>query len=363
MQSGLTISVSHLHAQIRDEVIMLSAMCKRFLISCARKMSPSRTVLTFLIVAVGSVMPRLATAQSGTLVPGTPTSVSITTPGQNAVLTFSGTAGQQVNVWLLSSTIPGSCYSLTLSVLKPDGSTLKSAQMCGQGNFGFSFLTLPVTGTYSVVIAPTNSGTGTATVMLSTELMAGSLTAGTATPVTISTAGQNAILTFSGTAGQQANVWLLGSTIPGGCYSLNLSVQKPDGSTLKSAQMCGQGNFGFSFLNLPTTGTYSVIIAPQNAATGSVNVMLSAELMAGNLTAGTATPITISTQGQNAISTFTGTAGQQVNVWLLGSTIPGGCYSLNLSVQKPEGSTLKSGQMCGQGNYGFSFLNLPTTGT
>jgi hypothetical protein len=93
--------------------------------------------------------------------------------------------------------------------------------------------------------------------------------------VTINTPGQNAELTFNGSAGQSASVLLSNSTFPGGCYSLMLSILNPDGSTLASTSMCGQGNDALSAVTLPSTGTYTVAIAPQNGGMGTTNVTLS----------------------------------------------------------------------------------------
>ena len=91
--------------------------------------------------------------------------------------------------------------------------------------------------------------------------------------VTTSTAGQNARYTFSGTAGQTATVSLTNSTYTG-CAGLNVSILKPDGTSLSSAGLCGaSGTVGPS--SLPTTGTYTVLVNPAGAATGSVTVTLS----------------------------------------------------------------------------------------
>jgi hypothetical protein len=59
--------------------------------------------------------------------------VSLTAPGQRALLTFPGTAGQRVT--LQTSTPSGSLGALPTSVLKPDGTVLVAASL---GCRGFS---------------------------------------------------------------------------------------------------------------------------------------------------------------------------------------------------------------------------------
>jgi hypothetical protein len=83
---------------------------------------------------------------------GTPLTVATTTPGQDARLTFAGTAGQSKGV-TVSATWTIGC-SWRLSLLKPDGSLLAKTTLCGGTAATISPKTLPVTGTYTVLIDP-----------------------------------------------------------------------------------------------------------------------------------------------------------------------------------------------------------------
>lgn len=94
--------------------------------------------------------------------------VIINTPGQNSQLSFSGTAGQSASVHLSNSTFPG-CYSIWAAILNPGGSQLSTTQFCGQGSFSMNPVTLPTTGTYTLVIGPENGGTGSASVSLTLQ--------------------------------------------------------------------------------------------------------------------------------------------------------------------------------------------------
>ena len=301
---------------------------------------------------------------SQSITPGTPTSVTVNTPGQSAQLVFSGTAGQLVSVLLTNGTI-GGCNSSSISILNPDGSTLASGTLCYQSSYFLGTATLPTTGTYTVVFTPLNGNTGSATLLLSvfSEIMGGQITPGTPTTATVNTPGQNEQFTFSGTAGLLVSVLLTNGTI-GGCNSSSISILNPDGSTLASGTLCYQSSYFLGTATLPTTGTYTVVFTPLNGNTGSATLLLSmfSELMGGQITPATPTTATVNTPGQNEQFTFSGTVGQWATVQLTNGTI-GGCNTSSISILNPNGSTLVSGTLCYQSSYLLGPATLPTTGT
>jgi hypothetical protein len=300
-----------------------------------------------------------ATDVTGTIAFGTPTTVATTVPGQNARYTFSGTAAQQVSVSLTNSTYTG-CAGVNVSVLKPDGTTLSSTGLCGGSGF-IDSVTLPVTGTYTLVIDPSGTSTGSITVLINTfSDISGTTSIGTPLTVTTTTAGQNARYTFSGTAGQQISLTLTNSTYAG-CIALATSILKPDGTTLGSTSICGATGF-IDSMTIPVTGTYTVFVNPGGTATGSVTLLLNTFTdISGTITPGTPLSVNTTTAGQNARYTFSGTAGQQASFSLTNSTYTG-CIALNTSILKPDGTTLNSTSICGaSGSAGPTAL--PTTGT
>ena len=106
---------------------------------------------------------------SGTIAIGGPP-VSLTlgpVPGQNATLTFNGTAAQRVSLRLSNVTIGNtSCCGAKISMLKPDGTTVVPPILVG--TFGATITaTLPVTGAYSIGIDPQGAYTGGITLTLS----------------------------------------------------------------------------------------------------------------------------------------------------------------------------------------------------
>ena len=90
---------------------------------------------------------------------GPSVTVTITTPGQNGQLTFSGTASQQVTVRITSNTVG----MVTVLLLKPDTTALTSTTS-NAANFNLATQTLATTGTYTVSIDPIGTKTGSLTV-------------------------------------------------------------------------------------------------------------------------------------------------------------------------------------------------------
>jgi YD repeat-containing protein len=299
---------------------------------------------------------------------GTSVGVSITTPGQNARFSFVGTAGQVVSGLVSNATIPGNCtaYAFYLTLLRPDGSTLKSEPSCGGGVF-LDRQTLPVSGTYKLVLDPGGTSTGNATLALYTVVdVVSPIAEGTRVPVTITAPGQNARFTFIGTPGQVVSGLVTNATIPGNCfsYAFHLMLLRPDGSTQKLVPSCGGGVF-LDQQTLSTTGTYTLLLDPIGANIGSADVALySAVDVTGPIVPnGPGVPVSVTAPGQNVRLTFNGTAGQVVDAWTSNNTIPGTCfsYAFLMSIVKPDGSNLVGNASCG-GNISLGQRTLPVTG-
>jgi hypothetical protein len=97
---------------------------------------------------------------AGTLAAGVPLPLTIATPGQNARIVFSGTAGQTMRLSVAPTTLSISY----LSVLRPDGTTLVPSTFVTSSRTFTA--TLTATGTYAVVIDPYLDGTGILTLTL-----------------------------------------------------------------------------------------------------------------------------------------------------------------------------------------------------
>jgi hypothetical protein len=276
-----------------------------------------------------------------------PVSTTIIYPGQRSKLTFSGSAGQRVSL-LGSNNTTGEG---TLSIQNPDGTTLTSIGGLIGGSPFLDTKTLAATGTYTVVVDPINTQVGSISIRLYDVVdLTGTITPG-GPPVTVTTTipGQNASLTFSGSAGQrislsQTNVFFWGTTII-----------KPDGTTLVSSS-----SVYIDLQTLPTTGTYTLKIDPSDALTGSRTLTLYdvPPDITGTVTiGGAAVGVTTTVPGQNGLLTFAGTAGQVITVHLTNNAIG----IITLKLLKPDGSQLSSSY--NSGNFNLSNQTLPTSGT
>jgi len=204
---------------------------------------------------------------TGAITPGgPPVTVTASVPGQNAKLTFSGAAGQRVSLVLGS----GSMSLEKVSIVNPDGSTLVSSNI---GNSGFvDVKTLPASGGYAVLVDPSGANVGSLTLTLYSVPpdVTGAITAGGA-PVTVtaSVPGQNARLTFNGSAGRQVTLKLSGVTLA----STKVSILNPDGSTLVAPKIFGTS--GTTVTATPaSSGTYTIVLDPQSSSTGSATLTL-----------------------------------------------------------------------------------------
>jgi hypothetical protein len=201
---------------------------------------------------------------SGTITAGgSAVTVTTTVPGQNGALTFTGTAGHRMALNVGAGPVG------TVSLRQPDGATLASAASGALSAF-IEPTTLPSSGTHSAFVDYRQANTGSVALTLYDVPadVTGTVTVnGSATPVTITTAGQNASLTFTGTSGQLMTVRMTGNTMS----TTTVKLLKPDGSQL-TASTSVLSSFNLAQQTLPVTGTYTVVVDPSKANTGSINV-------------------------------------------------------------------------------------------
>jgi hypothetical protein len=191
--------------------------------------------------------------------------------------------------------------------------------------------------------------------------------AATASIVTVSTAGKIGLRLFDGVAGSRVS--LLGTNgVTGqilGC-DIWVSILKPDGTVLAPAT-CMEGHGFIDTKTLAADGTYSILIDPAGAATGSVTLTLyevPADFSGSIDPGGNSVTPEMLTSGQNGSLTFSGTAGQRVS--LLGTDGMSGQVSLscdvNVSIRNPDG-TLLAPATCMEGTGFIDVRTLPSSGT
>jgi hypothetical protein len=293
---------------------------------------------------------------TGSITPGG-SAVTVTTSvaGQNARVTFSGVAGQRVSLNLTSVTISSSYVSIS----KPDSTNLVAPTFVSTTGKFIDTQTLPTTGSYAILIDPSNNGTGAMTLTLYDVPANGNSAigpGGASVTVTTTVSGQNAGLSFSGTAGQRVSLMMTSVTINGS----NVNIYKPDGSVLVGyANVTTTGAY-IDAVTLPVAGTYSILVDPSSTYTGSMTLTLYNVVdFSGNTTVGgSSIAVTLSTPGQNGQVTFIGTSSQQVTVRVTSNTIVG----VTVKLLKPDGSQLTS-SFSSSSSFNLTQQTLPTTGT
>lgn len=325
--------------------------------------------------ATGSVRATLydvpADPTTSMAVGGAPVTLSTSVPGQRTTATFAGEAGKRVSFRMTSVAYgTSSCCGARVSVLRPDGATLLAPTYVGTSGGWFDPLTLPVTGTYTLLVDPDGAAVGSG-VVTTYDVPAdpiGDVTVdGGPVEVRTSTPGQNASLRFSGDAG--ARIALQTTAVAFGtssCCAIRVSVKKPDGAFLYNPTYAGTSGGWTDVLTLPASGTYVIGVDVDGSGTGSATMRL-LSVPADQVVQGTAdgTKVTVATTvpGQNTSVRFTGDAGTYVS--LVASQVAFGgssCCAARLSVVSPTGATVLSPTYIGSSNGFIDRLLLPVTG-
>jgi YD repeat-containing protein len=282
-----------------------------------------------------------AVGYTGRLALGTAQTVTITTAGQVGLLVFDRVAGQRFVTTLLNRTFAPYFH---VTIYRPDGVPLyeSGAYYAGTSMAGVDTLTAPLTGTYTLLIKPTATGTGATTVTVRDVPLdwTGAITP-TGTPVTVGpvTYGQNAQLTFTGYLGQRAALVVDAKTTP----MVSLTLQAPDGSTVWYGPLYNPGEY--TVVTLPLTGAYRLHFDPyflSEIASASVtfrvyDVPADVQLSA---TPGTPLPVPITAPYQNAYVAIAGTTNQRMSGQFSSSSFA--TNSIAGHVTTPSGSTLYS---------------------
>ena len=275
---------------------------------------------------------------------------TLTVPGQRALYTFNGTAGQWVNLGLTGVSIASS----TLSMLKPDGSKLASTTIGPSGGSLDPATALPETGTYTIVVDPVGNHTGSMTLALSSPVTGTLALDGAPVTVSLNKPGQTARYTFNGNAGQ----WVTLGLTSVGLTSSSISLLSQEGTTLASTAV-GTAGGALELPNpLPTTGSYTVFVRPGATYTGNMTMVLSTEVSDSLKINAAPRPIIISRAGQSGRYTFTGTANQQVMIKATNNKL--GNVTVNLYM--PSG-VLHAGVSSLAANFNLNPVTLATTDT
>ena len=293
---------------------------------------------------------RGVTNNAGATLVGTPTTVTIDTPGAMAVRTFPGIAGQKLTLSISGNTITTS----DVTVRDPNGNAVAALAVSSATAFHEPF-TLPTSGTFVLTVDPREQFVGSLTFSLAeVPNNAGTIAIGSSTTVAIGTIGEVAVRSFTATAGQKLTLTATDNSIP----VADITVRGPSGNTVAALVVSSPTGF-LDVFTLPTTGTYTISVDPRDQQIGTLTITLNAVPDdAGTTTIGTPTTVTIGTVGEVATRTFSATAGQKLTLTVTGNSIPGA----DITVRAPSGTSVTSLFVSGATAFRDVFT-LPATGT
>ena len=290
---------------------------------------------------------------------GPAVTVTTTKPDDSALLVFEGTAGQRISLQVSGVTIgTSSCCSARVSIVAPDGSVVGSPTFVGTNGGFVDARTLPQTGGYTIVVDPQGSATGSATLTLHAvppDATAAIVPGGAAVSVATTTPGQNAALGFEASAGDRVSV-----KVGPVCCSSKLSIVAPDGSAVGSPTVVGTSGGFVDTRALPQSGSYTLVLDPSGAATGSSTVTLydvPPDVTAAIAAGGAAVSVATTTPGQNAALGFEASAGDRVSV-----KVGPICCSTKLLIVGPDGSAVGSPTVVGASGGFVDTRTLPQSG-
>lgn len=270
---------------------------------------------------------------TGTLADGgAPMSINITRPGQNARFTFSAQASTSFGYGLGITDVGSGARSIT--ILGPGSAVLIDSDTVGLGGDGIVIPPLEIGGLHTVLIEPLNTDVGSLTLTVSRDIAAPLVVNGATYTLNLLRPGQNARLTFNGTANPNFGygLGLTDITINGS----RVSILKPNGDALVNAEFIAGSAAGITLDPLAASGTYTLFVQSSGTQTGSMKLTLSSDQLATLTVNGGPFNLNLSRAGQNARLSFAGMAGRSYSLRVNNSSD----YSCDVTVLKPDNNVL-----------------------
>jgi hypothetical protein len=251
---------------------------------------------------------------------GPAVTAAVSAPGQQALLTFSATVGQEFGIQASDSTFPSGATAPRFYIADSSGQEIGGDNYIYDPPVVDGPVIVPAAGTYHLVVDPGHDSAAIGTV--SVKLVSFTDQTETVTPdgPAVTAASQRAVYTFSGTVSEKLVVSYTSST-----FTLDsdvLDVIDPTGIDVAQIPIDTPGGSTPAF-TLSATGTYQVIVNPTSQGdTRSISLfLLSVTDIHGTITPSTPVNVSITTPGQRAFYSFTTTtAGQQVSFSVANST-------------------------------------------
>ncbi|MFJ6181133.1 IPT/TIG domain-containing protein [Streptomyces sp. NPDC092295] len=262
-----------------------------------------------------------------------PPTVSIATPGNRAQVFFDGDQGDDITFGFTNATFTS---SVTLELYDPEGE-----KVGGNGSFNgtagdWEVENLPLAGQYSLILRPGSSSSGAATVTVSKPVTGTLDLTGPTAQVPLSRAGQDGKLTFSALLGDSLSLGIDAAPVDKSLYA---RLYGPDGSQVSSRYIAANGTGAIDVDALSQSGTYTLRLDPDAAATGTVGVTASHYADAGTVDpAAPAVELAVDRPGQDGWARFTAVAGQRLSLGVAGTGFGG---YVRTEIRRPDGSLLE----------------------
>lgn len=368
--SPAAVTTTNLSVYKPDATLFVSFPCSVDGSRCAANLENLPVAGTYSIIvqpvngATGTQRLWLSHDVTATLAGDAPSSVALSRPGQNARLTFAGTAGSLIALQVRGVTTNPPGQGIFVLLNRPDQTFSVYTHLTGAGQTLVA-PPLPVTGTYTVFLEPENAAKGAATATMEVLLDPGRnlVIDGPAQDTAIGVTGGSARFLFAGTAGQNLGLGI-GNLALTPRADATVYVYKPDGVQLTAITCAANsGGCGVNLGNLPTTGIYGIVVRPAADATGGFSVTLSSDLGGTLVVGGPALGVSLDRPGRNSRVTFAGTAGQTLRLSWSGVAIAGAPGNAVVSVSPSNGPVFAIA-LLGNGTSGsYDIPALSATGS
>lgn len=275
-----------------------------------------------------------------------PISVMAAAPLQSERLIFTASTDENLELTVNGVNVPGGSSNQFLVYIYTASGTQVGAPSCYASNPGsscqFHLWNLPA-GTYTVTVVPNYGGTVNFHMLLAQDTAMPALTTNTPTALSIA-AGQVQRFTFNATAGQTVALKVAATTTPTASNTgVTLWVIRPDAGvvTTSSTPYTSFDTYNTNTVNLsnlPVSGTYTVIAAPDYGLPASGQIELVAGETGNLATNGASTNYADTVANQNIYLSFTATQGENLEFQLSGLTLTGGGNSATVYVYNAAGS-------------------------
>ena len=200
---------------------------------------------------------------------GPPVTAAVSSPGQDAAVTFTGAVGQRVSLTFINNTFAAPFTTVQVRLVGPSGQDVVSSRGLRADLF-LDARTLTEAGTYRLLVDPVTTATGQVDVQVhdvpADTTVPGALDATTQLqPVTVP--GQSATATFTGTLGHKVAAQLSGAVLTGGPGTAVLRLVRPGGATIAETTVT-DGRAFLDPVTLPVNGSYRLVLDPDGRGTG-----------------------------------------------------------------------------------------------